>query len=73
MAVVNPVSIDPVGASNFPETQHQYLAQRPNIFHVAGLANIPTSDVIVEEVEVTALKKPYPRASNPVSQNVLVC
>ena len=73
VAVVNPVSRDPIGVSISPETQHQYPAQRPNIFPTAGVANIPTNDVTVEEVEVTALKKPYPRAHTLVSQNVPVC
>ena len=73
VAVVNPGSSDPVGASTSPEIQHQYPAQRPNIFPVAGLENVPTSDVTVEEVEITALRKPYLGAPTPVSQNVLVC
>ena len=73
VAVVNPVSTDPIGASVSPETRHQYPAQRPNIFPVAGLVNIPTSDVTVEEIEVIALKKPYPGVPTPVSQNVPLC
>ena len=39
VAVVNPGSSNPVGASTSPEIQHQYPAQRPNIFPVAGLGN----------------------------------
>ena len=70
VAVVNPGSSDPIGASTSPEIQHQYPAQRPNIFPVAGLGNIPTSGVWTEEVEMTALRKPYPGAPTPVSQNV---
>ena len=72
VAVVNPGSSDPVGASTSPEIQHQYPAQRPNIFPVARLANIPTSDVILQEVEVTALRKPYLGAPTLVSQSVPV-
>ena len=66
----NPVSTGPVGSSNPPEIQHTYPAQRPNIFPVAGLANVPTSIVTVEEVEVTTLRKPYPGAPEPVSQEI---
>ena len=73
VAVVNPGSSDPVGASASPEIQHQYPTQRPNIFPVDGLGNIPTSGVWTEKVEMTALRKPYPGAPAPVSQNVPVC
>ena len=67
VAVVNPGSSNPVGASTSPEIQHQYPAQRPNIFPVAGLRNIPTSGVWTEDVEMTALRKPYPGVPPPVS------
>ena len=62
VAAVNLVSTNPIGASIRRQTQHQYPAQKPNIFPVVGLGNIPTSVVWTEEVEMTALKKPYPRA-----------
>ena len=73
VAVVNPGSSDPVGASTSSEIQHQYPAQRPNIFPVAGLGNIPTSGVWTGEVEMTALRNPYPGAPTPISQSVPVC
>ena len=62
VALVNPISSEPIGASVPSESQHQYPAQRPNIFPMASLGNIPTSAVWTEEVQVSALKKPYPRA-----------
>ena len=68
----NPVSARPSG-TNPPELQHSYPAQRPNMFPVAGLGNIPTSIVWTEEVEATALKKPYPRAPTPMNLDVTVC
>ena len=40
---------------------------------MAGLGNIPTSGVWTEEIEVTALRRPYPGAPTPVSQSVPVC
>ena len=40
---------------------------------MAGLGNIPTSAVWTEEVEVTALKKPYPGAPTPVNPDVTTC
>ena len=69
----NHVSIGPIGASIPPKPQHQYLAQRPNIFPVAGLGNFPTNAIWTEEVEASALKKPYPRTPISVGQGVPVC
>ena len=69
----NPVSARPSGANTPPENQHSYPAQRSNLFPVAGLANIPISTEWTEDVEVTALKKPYPRAPTPVNLDVTVC
>ena len=73
VAVANPGRSNPVSASTSPEIQYQYPVQRSNIFPVAGLGNIPTSGVWTEDVEMTALRKPYPGAPTPVSQSVPVC
>ena len=40
---------------------------------MAGLGNIPTSATWTEEVDVSALRKPYPGAPKAVSQGVTVC
>ena len=71
--ISNPVSAGPSGTNTPPENQHSYPAQRSNLFPVAGLANIPISTEWTEDVEVTALKKPYPGAPTPVNLDVRVC
>ena len=69
----NPVIAGPSGTNTPQENQHSCPVQRPNIFPVAGLANIPTTTAWTEEVEITALKKPYPGAPTPVNLDVIVC
>ena len=64
----NPVSTGPNGASVPPEPQHQYPAQRPNIFPIGGLKGIPAASTASEFVTLTALRKPYPGAPESVNQ-----
>ena len=45
----NPVSSGPSAVSQPPEDQYSFLAQRPNIFPVPSLGNVPTSVVPMEE------------------------
>ena len=64
----NPVSTGPSGADVPPESQHQYAAQRPNIFPIGGLEGILAASTTSEFVTVIALRKPYLGAPESVNQ-----
>ena len=68
VVVVDPVSTGLTGASVPPKPQHQYPAQRPNIFPIGGLEGMPAASTASEFVTITALRQPYLGAPKSVNQ-----